>query len=150
MKRLLYVLIGVLLSGALFGGAALATGDDKGADATAESGAEATVAAQAPYARMALYINGNPGGFAILRAKGVISVSNPQPGVFCIRPVAAIAPSRVVPNVSTDFYSTGGFDTFAQWNSGRTSCPAGRIQVNTFDASSTAAFNDVAFTVTVN
>jgi hypothetical protein len=147
MRKFLYAVIAVVLAAAVFTGVATATGEsDKGADLPAEGG---TVAAQAPNARLAVHVNGGSSGFTVLRAKGAISISNPQPGTYCIRPVSTIKVGRAVPTVATDYWGTGGFDTFAQWNSGRPTCAAGRIQVNTFDASAGTPYNDVAFTVVV-
>lgn len=149
MKRFLYVLLGVALSAAVFGGVAMANGGGKGE--AAPSNAE-TIAAQAPGARMAVYIQGGAaaGTFTVVRQQGVVSVSNPATGVYCIKPVAGVAPAKVVPVVSTEFVNTAAYDGFAQWSVDKAPCTSGNIRITTFDVSATAPFNQVAFTVVVD
>ena len=135
--RVLAVFAGVLLVGALFAGAALATGP---------------VVAQAPSARLAVLIDGGDGpapNFVILRQKGVLSVTNPQLGVFCIKPSnTKVNVLKIVPNVSTEFGLSNANDDTAQWNSTPLECPSGTIEVLTFHVNN-AHENNVGFTVTV-
>lgn len=154
MKRLLYVLVGVALSAAIFGGVAWASGGatgpgDKGE--AAPSGAE-TIAAQAPGARLALYVQGGAtaGTFNVVRQQGVVSVTNPSDGLYCIRPVAGVAPAKVVPSVSTEYANTAGYDGLAQWAVTRGPCPTGTIRVMTFHVNGSGPLNQVAFTVVVD
>jgi hypothetical protein len=150
MKRLLYVLVGAVLSAVVFGGAAMANGDGKGE--AAPSGAE-TIAAQAPSARVALYVQGGAttGQFTVVRQQGVVSVTNPEYGTFCVKPVAGVSPAKVVPTVSTEWTGTATADGFAEWSATRGPCPAGTIRVATFVASGGGSYlNAVAFTVVID
>lgn len=150
MKRVLYVLVGALLGGALFGGMALAgAGGDKG-DGTAE-GVPAIVA-EAPNARVAVYVVGGEtaGQFTVVRQKGIVAVTNPSTGIFCLKAVSGVSSRKVVPIVSTEFSGTAHYDGFAQWSAVRDPCPSGTIKVTTFDAGDSALFNQVAFTVVID
>lgn len=149
MKRFLYVLLGVALSAAVFGGVAMANGGGKGEAAPSDT---ETVAAQAPGARMAVYVQGGAaaGTFTVVRQQGVVSVSNPANGVYCIKPVAGVSPAKIVPMVSTEYSNTAGFDSLAQWSVEKAGCPSGTFRISTFDVSVGGLFNQVAFTVVVD
>lgn len=103
------MLVGVALSAVAFGGVALANGGTKGD--VAPSGAE-TITAQAPGARVAVYIEGGvaAGSFTVARQLGVVSVTNPSVGIFCIKPVSSVSTAKIVPTVSTEYENTEGWD----------------------------------------
>lgn len=156
MKRFLYILAGVMVSAALFGGAAMASGGGgtNTADKAGTPPPEGTgpIAAQAPDARLALYMAGGStaGTFTVIRQQGVVSITNPSTGIYCIKPVAGVAPAKIVPAVSTEFSNTPSFDAFAQWSAARLPCPSGNIKIVTYDISDGGLYNQVAFTVVVD
>jgi hypothetical protein len=140
MLRALCILIGAIAVAGVWAGAAMATGP---------------VAAQAPDARLALFVRGetwSPGGapdFTVLRQKGVTSVTNPIAGVFCVDPSSTTMKlGRIVPNVSTDASYTAT-DTVAMWLSFNNACPTNTIAVAGSDFSTNALNNQVAFMLTV-
>jgi len=152
MTRTRYLLIVILVIvvglGAL-GGRSWATADQGGQTGMITA---AEVIAQAPKARLAVYVRGgaNIGNFDVPRHVGIHGVSNPANGIYCIAPATGIKASYIVPQVATEYSLTPQLDRFAQWASVRTTCPPGNIQVETFDLGDHAANNEVAFTVTVD
>ena len=147
----------LLVSGGVGAGVAMAssgTANGKYASAAAEA---AQVEGNIPIdtgsnARVVVFVDGNnPRTRVVKRSAGVQSVTNPVPGRFCVRPTVAsgVDTADTVPIVSTEYIGTSGFDGFAQWNSSRQGCPQGTFTINTFDASTGTALNDVAFTVLI-
>jgi hypothetical protein len=150
MRRSVAVLAvtGCVGAGAV-GGAALAgggsTNDGPGAVST-----QAIGGAQAPNARLAVVVRSSG---AVLRSKGVRSVSNPAPGIYCIRPSrgAGIRFGKYVPSVSVEWGGSLGDALSAQWHASTRHCASKRIEVHTYngDDGSWDPDGDVAFTVVV-
>lgn len=137
MKQVLVATAGFALIGAIFAGASFASGP---------------VTAQAPNARLALLVDGGDlvGNFAVLRKKGVASVTNPLTGVYCIKPSSTtMALGKIVPMVAPEVNGSFNADTTAAWNSLLVYCPKGTIEVDTFQVSTRVHRNNVGFTVTV-
>jgi hypothetical protein len=135
MKQVLIVVAAFLLGGAAFAGVALAAGT-----------------AQAPNARLAVYVDGGdtPGSFSVPRKKGVTSVTNPLTGVYCIKPSNPdVTLSKIVPVVSMEYSGTASADSRAAWSSLNIYCPSGTIEVDTYHLSDLNHVNNVAFTLTV-
>jgi hypothetical protein len=95
-------------------------------------------------------------GGVVIRSKGVQSVTNPFIGTYCIRPTSAsgVNPRNVVPVLTVDFDGTSYNEAMAQYSDVGTDCPAGTIEVLTFDDRNHDAFyldsNRVGFTIVVN
>jgi hypothetical protein len=95
-------------------------------------------------------------GGAIVRSKGVQSVSNPFIGTYCIRPTAAsgVSPRNVVPVVTVDYDRSVYNEVMAQYSDTGLDCPSGTVEVLTFDDRNLdAAYFDsnlVGFTIVVN
>ena len=149
-KRAAVLVAGIAIGAMTVGGVALATGVDGKAE-SAEG--VAPIAAEAPNARLAALVSGgaSAGSFTVRRQVGVAQITNPQAGVYCVKPAAGtgVKPAKAVPIVGTEYANTSGFDSFAMWNSARPSCPTGNIEVDTFDSSAEARVNPVSFTIVV-
>lgn len=108
--------------------------------------------ATAPFARLAAFIR--PGG-RVVRQVGVQSVTNPEVGVYCIRPTAAsgVNPGDSIVMVTPEFRFSAINEVKVQWMSERHGCGANRIAVITladFDADGFYGFSDdVAFAIYV-
>jgi hypothetical protein len=75
---------------------------------------------------------------AILRNKGIASVTKPAQGVFCIKPTAAsgVTPNNALVQVTVDWSRTKFNEAMVQWASiqsldGRPFCPTSRIEIHT-------------------
>lgn len=74
-----------------------------------------------------------PGG-ALLRKKGVASVTNAAPGVYCLKPSSSsINLATIVPTVSVDYSRTALVDAVVQFRSLNVDCPAKTVELVTFD-----------------
>lgn len=91
---------------------------------------KATTVVTAPNARLAALIR--PGG-AIVRQKGVASVSHPNVGVYCIQPAAStgIVPGNSIVIVTPEFFWSRINEVTVQWASAGSGCGSGRIAVYT-------------------
>ena len=81
-------------------------------------------------ARLALFVDGTG---AIVRSKGVTSVTQPTPnsGIFCIQPTT-LNGKVIVPSVTPEQGTSSGNGTlFAYWVSDNRNCPAKNIEVLT-------------------
>jgi hypothetical protein len=137
VNRLFATLVGVVLMAVTLAGVSLATGP---------------VSAQAPDARLAVSIFGGDttGQFQVLRTKGVVSVTNPATGFFCITPSSTTMKlNRIVPLVSLDGQGTPNSDTTALWSSLNVVCPNSAIEVQSFLISTRSSRNRVGFNVVV-
>lgn len=87
----------------------------------------------------------------IVRSKGVAEVTHPATGDWCIKPQAKWKVEQAVPVVSVEYSLSSGYSLLAFWRSYGSGCPAGNIEVYTYDFSSgTPVMSDnVAFTVFV-
>lgn len=171
MRKKILVLIGVLAGLAVGAGGALAAQSGGGVTkppdriAVGHAGAEAIGGGSASSARMAALINGSqfapgpPPNFGVVRSVGVQSVSNPQAGLFCVRPDPGVIPpsqiSKLIPTVAATFVGSAQFQVWAQYVSPRPGpCQVGTIGVRTFSADESGNLdnddNDVAFTIVVD
>lgn len=113
---------------------------------------EASGAAQSPSARLTALIA--PGG-NLIRSKNVANVTNPAVGITCIRPTPGrgISVGRIVPAVSVEWGWSSGNDLVAYYFSNEpsffTDCPAGYIEVRTYDFDGNPS-DRVAFTIVVD
>lgn len=157
MKKLLMIAAAVVLSAAVGAGVAVAavgTGPaERLPNPPVSSGpTEGVTAAEAPTTRVAVWVNGgvNEGEYTVVRGKGVSAVTNPDPGLFCIRPnVSGLHPSRVIPMVSVEWSLSTANDAAAQWRSVRSLCPAGTLEFLTFNATTGVPNQDTSFTVVI-
>ena len=150
MRRSVAVVAVVTCLGAgMAGGAAIAGGGDTN-DGPGQASVSRIGGAQAPYARLAVVVNQNG---SVLRSKGVRAVTNPDPGIYCIRPArsARIKFGRYVPSVSVEWGNSAGDGLLAQWHATASHCPAKRIEVHTYngDDGTWDPDGNVAFTVVV-
>jgi hypothetical protein len=83
-------------------------------------------------------------GGTILSQQLIASISHPQTGVYCITPDASIDASTAVTMISVEWYHSSGFDLLAQVCLPVDVCPAGTLEVKTYDTVSNASDN-VAF-----
>ncbi|MFO1047154.1 MAG: hypothetical protein U1E52_04560 [Geminicoccaceae bacterium] len=93
-----------------------------------------------------------PGG-ALLRKKGVASVTNPTTGIYCLKPSSSsINLGTVVPTVSVDFSTTSRTDSIVQLRSVNAYCPAKTSELITLDrvlGGSYLPSNGVQFSVVI-
>jgi hypothetical protein len=71
----------------------------------------------------------------VIRAKGVVFVSNPFTGVYCITPGVSLNRSKIYPLVSIEWGESSGNALLAFWRDTRlgTDCGSGQLEVQTFD-----------------
>jgi hypothetical protein len=77
------------------------------------------------------------GSGTLLRSKNVAAVTHPTDGVYCIDPGSGINPNTSIMVAGEDIDSGLGGDPadqlpHAEWDSSRTSCPVGAMEVETF------------------
>lgn len=155
MKKLLMLAAAVVVSASIGAGVAVAAVGDGGRapNPPAETGpAEGVNPAEAPTTRVAVWVNGgaSAGNYNVLRGKGISAVTNPDTGIWCVRSnLAGFRPQRVVPVVSVEYSLSTANETDAQWRSSRTVCPAGTLEIYTFNQSTGIPDNDASFTVVV-
>ncbi len=153
MKKLLLLAAAVVASASIGAGVAVAAvGQDRVPNPPAESGTEGVNLAEAPTTRVAVWVNGGAeaGSYSVLRGKGISAVTNPAAGIFCVRSnLSGFRPQRVVPVVSVEYSLSTANETDAQWRSSRTVCPAGTLEIYTFNQSTGIPDNDASFTVVV-
>lgn len=155
MKKLLMLAAAVALSASVGAGVAVAAVGDGGRapNPPVEAGpTEGVNPADAPTTRVAVWVNGGAeaGNYSVLRGKGISAVTNPSAGIFCVRSnLAGFRPQRVVPVVSVEYSLSTANETDAQWRSSRTMCPAGTLEIYTFNQASGVPDNDASFTVVV-
>jgi hypothetical protein len=91
------------------------------------------------------------GTTTLLNSRGFSSVSNPVPGEFCLVPTFDWTGVKTAPVVSTDWSNSFGNPNQAQWRSSGAGCPAGQIDVLTFNfgALPTGTQTNEAFTIFV-
>lgn len=154
MKKLVLLAAAIVAAATIGAGVAVAAVGDGGrvANPPAESTPEGIVQAEAPSVRVAAYVNGGAsvGSVSLIRSRGVSGLSNPAPGIFCLRSnVSGFHPARVVPVVSIDYSLSTTNETDVQWRSARSTCPAGQLEFYAFNQSTGTPDNDAAFTVIV-
>lgn len=94
-------------------------------------------------------------GRDLIRRKGVLSVTNPSTGQYCIKPSSAtLDVTKIVPAASVDWSrSSGPVYQSVQYRSSGFDCPSGTIAILTFAFNPTTkqmeASNNVAFTLQV-
>lgn len=153
MKKIALLALVASIAAFLGAGVAAATGAATH-DPSPEMGrgvAEGVTAAEAPTTRLAVWVDGTgPGTYDVRRGKGITNVTNPIDGSFCIRSnVPGLRPQRIVPIVSTEYSQSELNGATAQWRSGRPFCPAGTIEITTFDTATGVPNNTTSFTVIV-
>lgn len=154
MKKTLALLALVAgLAGLLGAGVAVAAvgATHDPAPEAAPAATEGVNLAEAPTTRVAVWVDGTGSGtYTVMRGKGIVAVTNPVDGSWCIRSlVPGFHPRRVVPVVSVEYSLSETNDAAAQWRSGRPNCPAGTIEVHTFNTGTGIPDNTVAFTVVI-
>ena len=90
--------------------------------------------------------------FKVVLAKGVANVTNPDVGIYCIQPSSkAINIDKIVPVVSVEWGYSAGDALLAFYEYGTYDCPAGYIEVRTYNfGTGTPVLADtVAFTIIV-
>ena len=137
---MLRVIVSVAFAAMVIGGvgyAAAGTGNDQG------SGDQAWA-----------QVNPNGGSPVLVRAKGIVSVSSPQPGVYCLRAASGIDLAQTAPVASQEanLSTTLGLVTPRRVGAPNSSCPTNQLQIDTWDAgnaSSPTLVNTVGFDVVV-
>ena len=102
-------------------------------------------------ARLTALVSPFATGF-LVRGKGVAFVTHPATGEWCIQAKAGLNVNTIVPSVSVDFSTSAfGNDHFVQYRSGGNGCPAGSIDVLTFELTggTLVQADTVAFTLVV-
>lgn len=123
------VVIAVFVLGLALGGGAtaLARGRANGPGAPEVR----AVQASAPGARLAATVDA---GGTLLRKRGVLSVTNPADGVYCLnpKPNLGLDLARVVPVATVEWGRSSGDGSLVQAYDNAADCPAGAIEVVTF------------------
>ncbi len=86
----------------------------------------------------------------IVFKKGVAAVSNPSTGIYCVTTTVPL-PAGALPVVTVEWGNSVGNSLLAYWVDSVFDCPAGQIDIRTYDFSSGAPVlsHNVAFTVFV-
>lgn len=89
------------------------------------------------------------------RSVGVLKFTNPRVGIYCIQPSSPLKLKRIYPLVSIEWDRSLGESLVAFWRdtSIRTDCPAGNLEVLTWDISRPTQpirTSRVAFDIVVN
>lgn len=96
----------------------------------------------------------NPVGPALVKASGIVAVSSPLTGVYCLKPAAGIDLGQSAPVGSEEANLSSSLGLVIPRRIGATgsSCPATWLQVDTFDAANAGSptlVNTVGFDVIV-
>ena len=157
MSRPVLLVIGIVVGLAVGAGGAIAT--------TGAGAPEAIGGGNAPDARLAVLINGEPfvpgapADFVVQRSVGVQSVANPEEGLFCIKAQVSAIPNnqlgRIIPTVAEAYTGSAEYQSYATYVFPRhPNCPPGTISIRTYSANDlgnlNTANNDVQFTVVVD
>jgi hypothetical protein len=98
-------------------------------------------------------VNPNGGSPLLAKAKGIVSVSSPLTGVYCLRAAPGISLATApVASEEANFSSIVGSVTPRRIGAPNSSCPADQLQIDTWDASSPSSpvlVNTVGFDVIV-
>jgi hypothetical protein len=137
---MLKVVAGAALSALAIGGVGYATagnGNDRG------SGSQAWA-----------QVNPNGGSPLLVHANGIVSVSSPQSGVYCLKgaPEVDLAHTAPVASQEVNLSTTLGLAEPRRVGAPNSSCPPKQLQIDTWDASNTATptlVNTVGFDVIV-
>ena len=127
-------------------------GDREGTQSTAAAARAAAAAdARAPNARLAALVDS---GGRLVRGKNVAGVSNPEPGVYCIRPANQFNLNTMIAVVSVEYFYSEFSEALVNWRSDQGfRCPNGRIEVYTLgDPNEDGDYvltNGIAFTILV-
>lgn len=136
------------LLAATFAVSGLAFADSNNNGTSTAAGARALGGVYAPYARVVAIARGN----TVYASKGVVSVTHPATGLYCVRPATTFANfNAAVATVTVEWGNSNGTQLLAFWNRTGPNCPAGRFEVRTYNiASGTAVMSDsVAFLMVV-
>jgi hypothetical protein len=106
--------------------------------------------ATAAYARLVGLISASATNF-VVRGLGLKEVTHPSEGVWCIKRKSTWGISKIVPSVTVEWGHSTGLALMAFYVDGVFSCPAGNIEVRTYDfGTGTPVLSDnVAFTIVV-
>lgn len=109
-----------------------------------------TKASAGDHARLVAYIGPHAANY-VYRAKGVQEVTHPETGVYCIKPSGTWSVAKVVPAVTVEWGASSGNALLAFYRDDSNSCPAGYIEVRTynFDSGTPVEEDTVAFTIVV-
>lgn len=90
----------------------------------------------------------SPGG-TILRAKGILYVTHPSTGLYCIQVSGTVDVNTLVPIVGVDWSTSSGNSLLAYYRSSGIGCPTNQIGVLTYNFSSgaTVLSDAVGFTL---
>ncbi len=96
----------------------------------------------------------NPNGPLLVKTRGIVAVSSPLTGVYCLRAAAGVnlAQSAPVATQEANLSSTLGLVTPRRVGAPNSSCPPGELQIDTWDASNAASptlVNSVGFDVLI-
>lgn len=98
-------------------------------------------------------VSPNGGSPLLVKAKGIVSVSSPQTGTYCLRAAAGInLASAPVADQEVNLSTTLGLVEPRRIGAPDSSCPTNELQIDTWDASNTATptlVNTVGFDVIV-
>ena len=131
-----------------------APGERESASPNAEravGAASAGVDAQAPNARLTALVDS---GGRVVRSTNVDYVTNPRPGVYCIRPETRLNLNRMIAVVSVEFFYSRFSEALVQWRSDPGFfCPDEHIEVYTLgDPNLNGSYvrtDGIAFTILV-
>jgi hypothetical protein len=98
-------------------------------------------------------VNPHGGSPLLAKASGIVSVSSPQTGVYCLRAAEGISlASAPVASQEVNFSTTLGLVTPRRIGAPNSSCPTNELQIDTWDASNASGLtlvNTVGFDVVV-
>ncbi|MGO8988275.1 MAG: hypothetical protein ACLQHW_05285 [bacterium] len=151
MKRLhrMYIVMGALCLILVCASLAMAANyEGSEEDFPTATTAALPVATTGGHARLVALIG--PGG-TVVRAYGVKAVTHPATGIYCIKPSGTWKVAQVAPAVTVEWGYSSGSALLAYYFAEAEDCPAGNIEVLTYNFGSGApdAEDTVAFTIVV-
>jgi hypothetical protein len=113
---------------ALGAGSAFATN----ASPATHEGAVVPAAATGPKVNVQGFVNGSTGAFT--ESKGVITVMNPAPGVWCIELGGTAKPSKELMIATPEFETSLGIDLTTTWVNPAVDCNSLSVEIYTFNS----------------
>lgn len=124
------------------------TGKTGAAGSTGPAGPVGPQGPQGTARGYAVVTPGSPPG--LLNAHNILTVSEPQPGIYCVAPGATIDAATETVAVSPEIgYSAGNAPSVVAVNAKHPDCPSSAFEVETFSPTGTTPSSGFAFTIVV-
>jgi hypothetical protein len=79
---------------------------------------------------------------SFVRVKNFTAIARPSPGLYCLTPAAGIDPLATIAQVTAEWGNSSGSDLLAFANDGTHNCPAGQLEVRTYQNFASLTLSD--------